>query len=373
MSFLRSTTSAMSISSGGATKTGVRIVSYNVLSSHLASPSYFTHCDPDTLKASERLPKVLSKFEDEMESKPIFCLQEVSYDWAGELHTFFANRNYHFITGLYGRKFNGYMGIALAYPTDRYETVATDVVRLSDKGRWPRAPKSAEPSLAIKATTFFVGTLRKTLELFLVKPVRALAIQMNLQNPPKRIIDPWDMSENRFNMMLTATLKDVATSKTFSIANYHMPCAFFAPKVMNIHAELAASRLQQTSSGMPHILAGDFNILPDSPHYTLLTTGKLDKCDPTYPSEKHGFEWESNIRGMRSAYAVSDHGEPDFTNYAQIKEDDPFIGTLDYIFLSDEWEVKGVKSTVHRDIANGPYPNKAEASDHILIAADLEL
>ncbi len=77
---------------------------------------------------------------------------------------------------------------------------------------------------------------------------------------------------------------------------------------------------------------------------------------------------------MRSAYAEAG-GEPDFTNYARIKEDDPFIDTLDYIFLSEEWKVKGVKELPHRDGSGGPFPNldKGEPSDHILIAANLEL
>ena len=33
----------------------VRVVSYNVLSSSLASPGYFTSCDPENLRARARL------------------------------------------------------------------------------------------------------------------------------------------------------------------------------------------------------------------------------------------------------------------------------------------------------------------------------
>ena len=84
-------------------------------------------------------------------------------------------------------------------------------------------------------------------------------------------------------------------------------------------------------------------------------------------------EWEPSIEGMRSAYAVAAGKEPDFTNYARIKENDPFIDTLDYIFLSKEWKVTSVKEICNREDANGPFPNAKEASDHVLIAADLEL
>ena len=89
-------------------------------------------------------------------------------------------------------------------------------------------------------------------------------------------------------------------------------------------------------------------------------------------------EWTPTAQAMRSAYAVaSEDGatEPDFTNYARVKEDDPFIDCLDYIFLSDSWKVKNVKALPHRDDSGGPFPNldHGEPSDHIMIAADLEL
>ena len=78
--------------------------------------------------------------------------------------------------------------------------------------------------------------------------------------------------------------------------------------------------------------------------------------------------------------------EPEFTNYAHIKEDpEPFIGTLDYIFLSQKegtsshdgvgqsWKVHSVEKLPSIEESGGPYPNKNEPSDHILIAADLEI
>lgn len=96
----------------------LRVVSYNVLSSHLASPTHYTSLNPDHLDSKTRLNVILNKLDNEIISKndnnnkceTIIALQEVSYDWAGSLHTFFANRGYHLITGLYGKSFNGYMG-----------------------------------------------------------------------------------------------------------------------------------------------------------------------------------------------------------------------------------------------------------------------
>jgi hypothetical protein len=94
------------------------------------------------------------------------------------------------------------------------------------------------------------------------------------------------------------------------------------------------------------------------------------------PTPKFGMEWHPVIKPLQSAYAVSDHGGPDFTNYARIREQEPFIDTLiDYIFCSDEWKVLGVKSLQSREEAGGSFPNldRDEPSDRVLVAADLRV
>jgi len=333
----------------------------------LASPDHFTACDPRHLEASNRLPKILSKLEKEIENKPIFCLQEVSHAWAGKFHVFFANHRYHFVTGLYGKKFNGYMGIGVAYPIDRFETLNVDIARLSDyrEEAWPRPPEEETESLVQR-----VWTTAWSLAQSLLQPVQKYLLPPTEQKP----VDHWEMSENRHNILLFSRLRDRESNTEFGIANYHMPCAFYAPMVMTIHAEMATRRVQNLASGIPHIFCGDFNILPNSSTYKLITTGALDTDDPSYPTQKFGLHWKSNILEMRSAYALTKHGEPDFTNYAAIKDSDPFIGTLDYIFLSNEWKVLDVDKIPHRDdVVDPPFPNEEEPSDHVLIAANLQL
>jgi hypothetical protein len=56
-------------------------------------------------------------------------------------------------------------------------------------------------------------------------------------------------------------------------------------------------------------------------------------------------------------------------------DNEPFIETLDYIFLSEEWRVKDVKPICHRsDVINDSpsFPNEEEPSDHVLIATTVE-
>ena len=55
-----------------------------------------------------------------------------------------------------------------------------------------------------------------------------------------------------------------------------MPCLFGSDakvQVMTVHAALAAQRASAFAAGDPFILAGDFNLTPDSAPYRLLTTG----------------------------------------------------------------------------------------------------
>lgn len=102
-----------------------------------------------------------------------------------------------------------------------------------------------------------------------------------------------------------------------------------------------------------------------------MTTGELEESSPFYPTPKNGMEWKPTMKPMRSAYALKNGKEPDFTNYAQSRDSEPFIDTLDFIFLSNEWSVSDVIELPHRENANGPFPNldEKEPSDHVMIAA----
>ena len=376
----------------------LRVVSYNVLSSHLAAPSHFITYDPKHLDASARLPKVLSKLQAEMDdesrgssgsSSTIFCLQEVSYDWAGELHTFFASHGYHVVTGLYGKPFNGYMGVLTAYPISKLETVAVDISRLSDTyENWPEQP---EPP----------GVISTVLSKLASAPRKLLGMLGQQQDAEEC---HWRMARRRFNVLLTVSLRDKQSGQKFCVGNYHMPCAYYAPYVMTMHGDMCLAHVQRLASAgaasaaaaaaggssgngnndtidrcCPYVLAGDFNFKSCDPVYRLLTTGELDPEDcPLPPSHQTSHEWKPTIQeAVRSVYEeVSGGREPDFTNFARVGEDEPFIDTLDYIFVSPTGtgvQIDSVKKLPHRDGAGGPFPNENEPSDHLLIAADLSI
>jgi len=371
----------------------LRVASYNVLSSQLSGADHYTTYNPRDLDPKNRLPVVLQKIDDEIEKSSIICLQEVSHDWAGRFHSHFANKGYHLVTGLYGKRFNGYMGVAIAFKTEDYHVLDVDISRLSDQREagWPRKPRGADPNALAKLASGLYGWGTTTARSFLA--LWGLAGAANPRRPPQ---DAWSMAENRYNEIVTVRLRDRSTRKAFVVGNYHMPCAYYAPMVMTIHSDLATRHVQKLAAEvgngndngdcdgdgdgdgdgeLPCVVAGDWNIRPGTSSYRLLTTGTMDKGDPEWPTPKHGMEWSPTCRGMRSAYATKNGNEPDFTNYARVKEDDPFIDTLDYILLSDEWKVNSVHPIPHRDESGGPFPNldRGEPSDHVLIAADLEL
>ena len=267
----------------------VRVATYNVLSSHLSEPEYYSTLNPEHLNPTNRLSSVLQKIDAELEKSSIVCLQEVSHDWAGKFHAHFSNQGYHLVTGLYGKKFNGYMGVAVAFKTADYKVLNVDISRLADKREegWPRKPEEKDRNAVTKFASNLYGfgttTTRSFLALFGL-------VEAKPKYPPQ---DAWDMAQNRFNQLVTVTLECKTTQKQFAVGCYHMPCAYYAPMVMTIHTDLAAWHVQKlasiqtgendsaaaatTTSTMPYILAGDWNIKPDGSSYRLLTTGKMDK------------------------------------------------------------------------------------------------
>eukprot|EP01032_Pedospumella_encystans_P035228 gene35228-39848_t len=237
----------------------IKFTSYNVLSSHLSGENHFTSCKPMHLKAEYRLETLKAKLEKEVSDGAIISLQEVSHNWAGVLHAFFAARGYHMVTGLYGGKFNGYMGVAVAVPTAKYDIVDVDITRVADTKRMARKPKPG-----------FVQNIFNTFSKFFTR----LGVQMGIIQP---FFDFWDNVTYRTNQMLCLRLKDKDGGKPFVMGTYHMPCMFKKPAVMVTHCALSAQHIQKFAKNDPFVYVGDFNIKPDSSMYALLTEGTIDK------------------------------------------------------------------------------------------------
>ena len=94
-------------------------------------------------------------------------------------------------------------------------------------------------------------------------------------------------------------------------------------------------------------------------------------------------QWRHNLAdgGCFSAYAEAG-GEPPYTNWSHFKGRDEFIETLDYVFYGPKPSVAteepavqtlAVRAMKSKGELAGPLPTVEEPSDHLAIAADLEL
>ncbi len=368
---------SMSLAAPRATSTAgsLRIVSYNVLSSSLCGPSHFVACDPADLDPAMRIERVKAALQPHMESGAVVCLQEVSMKWVGQLTPFFERAGYTFVSGNYGSPHSDYMGVSLAWPKERYVSERVEIARAADAKPWPDAPKPAASKRG--ALGRFASKLRSTW-----RAVRGVWFGP-LPRPP---IEPWAEAKKRHNMVVSARLRCAKSGRVFAVSTYHMPCLFGSdPKcqVMTIHAALAAKRALDFAEGAPCVLCGDFNIGPGTAPYNLLTTGSLHGAadaagpHPHMPPPRPSDPWMPSVpTPFASAYAAAQGAEPDFTNLATTAwSAEPFVGTLDYIFLSPGWKATAVRPLPHRDEVMPTcksYPTADEPSDHVAIWADLE-
>lgn len=361
----------------------VEVVTYNLLSSHLSLPSYYWHNSREDLDPQSRLQKVRRKLEPLLARGAIICLQECSTLWAGQLTVFFHKHNYHFVYSSFGGTASGYMGVGIAFPYKNFHTVGSCIQRVSEAKSWPQPEdKARRPSNGSGGP----GLLQQLLDFvgYVGSPFLLDRTSDGGDDDQERgAVNPWEYSRSRQNTLVAVKLKHrkAVDSKPFTVATYHMPCAFWNAKVMVIHTALAAQCAQRFASGSPLILAGDWNFRPGAAPYQLLSTGSLPEAHPAHPGYLEGDSWRlegapadgSKLEGFRSAYAERNPGgEPEFTNYAWTRDQsDPFIGTLDYIWLSKDAEVLSVGPLPTTRNIMEPLPSKDEPSDHLLLNARL--
>lgn len=109
--------------------------------------------------------------------------------------------------------------------------------------------------------------------------------------------------------------------------------------------------------------------------YALLRDGQAPSSIPEYPVPAEGDAWTPDVAPLKSAYQQFLGREPDYTNNAHVVKEEPFVETLDYIFTSAEhkWGVQGVQALGPRAAVTEPFPSEQEPSDHVLLAADLQV
>jgi mRNA deadenylase 3'-5' endonuclease subunit Ccr4 len=309
----------------------VNVVQYNVLSSALSNPTNHPHNDQDDLNPDNRYNHIISKLTPEIKKSAVICLQEVSEEWVSKFIVYFHKNDYTMIYRLYGNKFNGYMGIAIAFPA------IMKLNRMSIKmigSLIPKGDNSVEQTWGDYLWSFY--------------------------EEPVVVMDHWARARNKWNSTICLELEH--DGNVFVVATYHMPCDFNRQTVMMLHTHYLNRYCQDFAVGLPLILTVDANSTPDRPATDFTLTGKSDFVLQT---SNTSVDVELNCEPMSSVLPVNDSTIWTCNSQSQ-RSDEPFIGMLDYIFTS-----KGAftQASYRSDVTDELMPNKDEPSDHVMLTA----
>jgi 2',5'-phosphodiesterase len=357
-----STSQACSMSASGAP--AFRVVTYNLLSSSLCNSKDHHMCTKAALEPNARLERIKAKLQPEIQKHSVLCLQEVSILWVGLLHVWLQTRGYVFIATTYGNRFNGYMGVGIAYPLAQYEPLAVSIQGIAETKKWGYRPG---PS----GLAAFRSSLTSMLKLLpWSKPLtRSLGGGRGDGQPA----DAYQLAKGKWNQMVFVKLRNRMSSKPFCVATYHMPCVFKVPATMALHTALACQHLHKLAAGDPYVFAGDFNFKPGDGCYELVTKGSLNSSDVAYPVKP---AWEEDLDfdcvvepPLKSAYFEVQGEEPELTNWSCIGDNGEFDGCLDYVFYSEGLRATNVIPLQAKCELQGPLPTESEPSDHVLVGS----
>lgn len=337
----------------------VNIVQYNILCGKLATPESYLECDPADLDPTTRLNRIFIKLKEYTSSGSVICLQEVPQTWLGPLHDFFSSSKYAFITSLYGNSFNDYMGVAIAYPMDTFLAENTSVIHVGNTIPLPREEK--------RSIIYHLGKI--LLFLILCCVWFFPQYKKRVEDFGKPEFDEWGYSNKRSNTIILSTLTHRSSGKKFALGTYHMPCAYWVPKVITLHTVEIMKIAQGYSGTLPLILAADCNFDPKSYQYEIVTSGHIKDHKENPDISKLDQEWKHQFNPMISTYKIVNGKEPAVTNQTKTKQTKKlFRATLDYIWYCGSCEPISVEPI--KDLSpNIILPNETEPSDHIAIGA----
>jgi len=263
-------------------------------------------------------------------------------------------KNYTCRWGPCSKRDNCYMADVLAWPSDLYETVDYQQIVMSDiiveHYSYP------QPSRISKMYGWGMSLLQK------------LPVVHRFVKPKD---DPFELAKVRMNWLLMAKLKDLKSKKEFVVSVMHMPCNYLCPDSILLFADVAFASLNNFAGEIvPTLMMGDFNILPNSLVYNFITDKTKREHVPLGWTYLLNEEWSS-------AYVLSHGEEPEYTTYAHIPGkhgEEPFKGTLDYIFVRKNLLPRNVvfPTVPDESIKDRLVPINENPSDHLPLFAELE-
>jgi len=172
---------------------------------------------------------------------------------------------------------------------------------------------------------------------------------------------------------LSAKYYGKKVNKHLIVSTYHMPCKFKDQFLMISHIHALKMRLGEIMSKWKQfdsvVLGGDFNMLETSNEYMYMTDPGaenlvVDLMNVLY--SRIGLNLNMDLRdtiGLNSAHSMCHDREPEYTN-CSVKKNKSFVGTLDYVFISDNIGVRSCTvGLIAPNLPNQPkLPN--EQTDH---------
>jgi mRNA deadenylase 3'-5' endonuclease subunit Ccr4 len=373
----------------------VRIITFNLLSPEFALDEYYPFVRKTHLDFHNRVEKTKQLMRSWMKVNFIICVQEMSIQWKKELGAFFADNKYGFCGDVYsGEK----MGIGIAYPLQHYELLVVDKFSCGDyiNTIYEKLEKLNDDNDKKKLSD------EKNEQEVLRLDLRLKKIDELISPTKKTIINKDLLTELQYateskNIMLSVLLKakyfgnDI--KKNLIVSTYHMPCRFKYKYYLaaHIHAlkmhvrDLTAYWNELYGSTLSSVLAGDFNIIANSPLYNLLTGQYNDFNESKKDQESNTIFVEmtnvyalvsENLFGgaqLRSTHKTLHTKEPNYTN-VNLQEETRFIECLDYILINENIDIRSCR--VGLTVTNPevtPYPNGLCPSDHLPLSASLRI
>ena len=335
----------------------MKIISYNLLSPSLCSPTEFVGYSPEVLDRNKRRDKIFIQLKEWVLEKNIFLLQEIPIHWKGNLEMFFEKNNYYFYLMNYGRKVNGFFGVATAIPKDLYEVHKVEYLHVGEFISTQSAERIYQWNKSqLKHESDFMKSVNDIFE-----EVVGLK-EKEIEEINNNILE----AKNRSNIAVKITLSEKERDQKFILYNYHMPCCFQNPIIQIMHLD-AFKRIMRNHPEIPTIWGGDFNIQPDSDAYIYLTGGVLSEKNQIYL--RYG-EYVKDI--YYSVLDLKNEKEPPYTIFSHTKFGGEFKGTLDYFFINQQsyWKIIEAERKVH---SANKMPNAEHPSDHLPIFCEIEL